>query len=73
MNFINGLNSYIFFTECGLAPTVKLNCTDGLAHVDWAPSEPHCHFNCEAHWTCENIAVTTHLHTDQVTSWLITI
>ena len=41
-------------TVCGLAPTVELNCTDGYVDVDWAPSQPGCHFDCKAHWMCTN-------------------
>ena len=54
MNFVNGC-----FAECGLAPTVELNCTDGfiaddgfIVHVDWVA--PGCQFDCKALWFCEN-------------------
>ena len=44
-----------FLTECGLAPTVRLNCTDnGAAHVQWEASEPGCQYDCKAYWTCVN-------------------
>ena len=42
-------------TECGLAPNVTLNCTDGSAHVEWNASLPRCQHNCEAQWTCTNM------------------
>ena len=46
--------TYIFLAECGLAPHVTINCTDGgSAHVDWATSCKD-QFDCKAYWNCTN-------------------
>ena len=43
-------------TDCGLAPNVTLNCTDGSAHVNWVASLPGCQHDCKAQWRCTNMA-----------------
>ena len=45
---------FLTLTECGLSPHVSLTCTDGSAHVDWAPSQSYCSFDCKAYWTCRH-------------------
>ena len=49
------LYEFVSLTECGLAPNVTLNCADGLAHVDWVASKPHCQFDCKGNWKCTNM------------------
>ena len=43
-------------TDCGLAPNVTLNCTDGSALVNWVASQPGCQHDCKAEWRCTNMA-----------------
>ena len=56
----------IFFTECGLAPNVTLNCNSGSAHVEWVASQPGCQYDCTARWICKNHTNTTDPHEDKV-------
>ena len=49
------LYEFVLLTECGLAPNVTLNCTDGSAHVDWVASQLYCQFDCKAYWKCTNM------------------
>ena len=49
------LYEFVLLTECGLAPSVTLDCTDGSAHVDWVASRPGCQFDCKGYWNCTNI------------------
>ena len=58
------MDGFIFLAECGLAPNVTLSCNDGSAHVEWVASQPHCQFDCKAHWTCVN---GTYTHKEEVT------
>jgi len=46
--------SILFLTECGVAPVVKLNCTDnGFVNVKW--NAPGCsQRDCKANLICDN-------------------
>jgi len=39
-------------TECGLAPTVNLICSDRSIRVNW--DAPGCQQDCKAYLNCEN-------------------
>ena len=60
------MDGFIFLAdlECGLAPTVTLNCNNKSAHVKWVASRPGCQYDCKAHWICVN---GTYTHKDEVT------
>ena len=62
------VNEFTLLAECGLAPTVTLNCDNGFAYVDWTPSQPWCHHDCKGYWACWNAANTSNYHRQRVTS-----
>ena len=49
------LCEFVLLTECGHAPNVTLNCTDGSAYVNWVASKPGCQFDCKGYWKCTNM------------------
>ena len=62
------VNEFTLLTECGLAPTVTLNCDYRSAYVKWTPSQPACHFDCKGYWACWNAANISDYHRQWVTS-----
>jgi len=53
---MNNCRMSYFLTECGLAPGVKLNCTDnGFINVQWNAPDSDCPVvNCKAYLICDN-------------------
>ena len=51
-------------TECGHAPNVTLNCTDGSAKVDWVAGCQSI-YDCRGLWSCTNMI---DYHQEMVTS-----